>query len=94
MAKTITLVDRKSTALTDNEKAQLKAHKAILGILRSGDKATFSAFVNTVNTVSDVLAQNGDGNGKRFSGSRSHDFADNVAAYADTIIRGSIPRVS
>lgn len=94
MAKAITLVDRKATALSDSEKAQLKAHKAILAILRSGDKSTFTAFVNTVNAVDGVLNQTGDGEGKRFSNSRSHEFADNVAAYADTVIRGNLPRIA
>lgn len=94
MPKLQTLVDRKATALSDSEKAQLKAHKAILGILRSGDKATFAAFVNTVNSVSNVLEQTGDGEGKRFSNSRSHEFHDNVAAYADTVIRGNLPRIA
>lgn len=90
---TSTLVNRKTAVLSDAEKATAKADKAILSILKSGDKTTLSRFVARVNAVDAVLSQEGEGNGKRFSGAEDHTFDANLAAYVNTVLRGNIPQI-
>lgn len=94
MAKAITLVDRKATALTDKEKAEIKAVKNMLAMLRSGDASGWTTYVETVNRFDRVFRQDGEGDGKRISGAKSHEFADQVAAFADVVIRGNLPKIA
>jgi hypothetical protein len=88
---TSTLVNRKTAVLSDAEKATAKADKAILSILKSGDKTTLSRFVARVNAVDAVLSQEGDGNGKRFSGAENHTYAEKLTPVRGLAVSAGIP---
>ena len=71
----------------------LAADKAALARLKSGDKAGWSRFVTRIVQLDSVFNQTGDGTGKRINGAESHDFADQTAAFADTVVRGNIAKI-
>ncbi len=89
-----TLINRETAKLSDAEKAIAKADKLVVSVAKAGDKAVLTAVRDRINYVLDTLEQTGEQTGKRFNGAATHEFADQLAAYAETVIRGNIPRAS
>lgn len=84
--------------LTEKEKTQLRAAKAIKAILESktSNVSDIRAMATYMVEVSDVLEQTPDtaGVGKRFSGSTGHTLAENATAFCNTVTRGNLPKAS
>ena len=85
------LLDSKSTRLTAAEKSNKAADKAFVAALRAADDAAgLDTIIARVTAHYNVLRQQGEGQGKRFKGAKSHNFADQLAAAVDTFTRGNI----
>lgn len=80
--------------LTDDEKADKQTATVMVSLLKKFDAAGLSRIINNLNRDLRVLKQEGDGQGKRFSGAADHSYAANVDAYGDTVTRGMIPKAN
>lgn len=91
MAKLLTTAMTRLTSTEKTAKAADAAFKSMLS--KAEDAAGVDAIFARIVSHYGVLRQQGDGEGKRFSGAKSHNFADQLAAFTDTVVRGNIVKV-
>lgn len=78
--------------LTDSTKAMQSAGKRANALCESAaDAADFARRLAAETALYDILLQRGEGKGKRFSGARSHDFADQMRALQSIVKVGNVP---
>lgn len=85
----------KATA-TKAQKAQLRIAKVLASIMLSGEseadiRSDIRAAADYAVKTADVLGNDGDYKGHRFSGARSNSIADNAQAFCHIVTVGNIP---
>lgn len=83
------LIDR--VKLSASQKASQYGGKTVLAMAEtSDDVATFNRRFEHVATIHAILNQTGEGKGKRISGAKSHDFADQLSALQVIVKAGNV----
>jgi hypothetical protein len=79
-----------------SEREAIAAGKALEARLRAkdADAASVTEYCNAVVAFCNVLLQQGDGAGKRFSGSAGHDLASNAVALQRIVKLGNLPTIA
>ena len=85
------LIAASQTKLTAAEKVNMAGDALFIAACKkSTDAADLEQIIARVRNNYAVLRQEGDGAGRRFSGAKSHNFADQLAAAVDTFTRGKM----
>lgn len=81
---------------TRGQKAQLRIAKVLAALMLTGEseahiKADIRAAADYATKTAEVLENDGNYKGHRFSGARSNTVADNAQAFCHTVMVGNIP---
>lgn len=95
MAKALSIVAKSAAKMSNTDKLRVKAQKAFVQMVTTGGitSADVNTFADAVSEIRDVLNQTGTGAGKRFSGSASHEYADQCVALVDVTTNGNVAKI-